>query len=158
MVGSAYTLYAYYQTLPTWLAALITLFGVTGATVLVVHLVSLCWPKKEVKQTRDKETQEAPEKSKTTKIPQLSDKARTLLIEASHDTNGLVMKIKTLGGLIVQTNGKTLNDQGNPRSEAEWEAAINELCEMGYLQHEGHKGELFKMTHEGYRIADSLDN
>ena len=83
-------------------------------------------------------------------------RAQDLLIEASRDKNGLVMKIKTLDGLIVQTNGKQFNDQGNPRSEAEAEAIIDELCGMGYLKSEGYKGELFKVTHEGYRVADSL--
>lgn len=94
--------------------------------------------------------------TQTQKALQLSKEARELLIEASRDKDGIVMKLSVFGGMYVQTNGKKLNEQGNPRSEATWEAAVNELCEAGYLQDVGYKGEIFKLTHEGYRYADFL--
>ncbi len=85
-------------------------------------------------------------------------KARDLLIEAVRDKDGLVIKTKSLDGLSVGTNGKQFVEKGNPRSEAEGEAAVDELCEMGYLKSEGYKGVLFKVTHEGYRVADSFSS
>lgn len=91
-----------------------------------------------------------------TELPNISEKAKTLLIEASQDRNGIIMKVRSLGGLTVQTNGKQFVEKGNPRSEAAWEAAITELYDSGFLQDQGYKGEVFSLTNEGYRIADLL--
>ena len=89
-------------------------------------------------------------------LAQLSAEARTLLLEASEDRSGSVLKIGFIGGFHVQTNGKQFVEAGNPRSRAVWEGAIDDLCTLGLLQERGYKGEFFGITAEGYRIADAL--
>ena len=64
--------------------------------------------------------------------------------------------VRTSSGLMVQTNGKQLADRQNPRSEALWRAAVRQLVQYGLLEARGHKGEVFGVTAEGYRVADDL--
>jgi len=89
-------------------------------------------------------------------IPPLSAEAQELLLECSQDSGGIVMVIPTLAGLMVQTNGKTLAQMGNPRSEAIWKAAVEELVAQGLLEPRSHKDEVFGITNTGYEVADRL--
>lgn len=88
--------------------------------------------------------------------PALSKEAQELLAEVAKDRNGHLLKVRTMGGSTVQTNGKSFGTRGESRSEALWEAAVFELRDAGLLQDRGHKGEVFSMTNEGYRVADFL--
>ncbi len=88
--------------------------------------------------------------------PPLSKEATQLLINTAQDSSGRLMKIGTLQGMIIQTKGKNFCESGNARSEAVWEAAIEDLCNLALLQDRGHKGEVFSLTNEGYRLADAL--
>lgn len=90
------------------------------------------------------------------KVPPLSAEAQELLLECSQDSGGMVMVIPTLAGLMVQTNGKTLAQMGNPRSEAIWKAAVDELLAQELLEPRGHKDEVFGITNTGYEVADRL--
>ncbi|MFH7321441.1 DUF4062 domain-containing protein [Desulfurivibrio sp. D14AmB] len=88
--------------------------------------------------------------------PRLSDTAKQLLLEAAQDRNGVVMCVRMMGGLIVQTNGKQLAEKGDPRSEARWKSAIEELMNFGLMEARGHKGEVFGLTNEAYQLSDQL--
>jgi len=88
--------------------------------------------------------------------PSLSDEAKQLLVNTAQDSNGRLMRIGTMHGMIIQTNGRNLCESGNARSEAQWEGAIEELRNLALLQDRGHKGEVFSLTTEGYRLADTL--
>jgi hypothetical protein len=89
-------------------------------------------------------------------IPPLSSEAQELLLECSQDQGGIVMRISTIGGLLVQTNGKNLVERGDPRSEARWRAAVDELVAQELLERRGYKDEVFGMTNTGYEVADIL--
>ena len=89
-------------------------------------------------------------------VPLLSEDAMSLLKEASLDNSGSILRIRTFGGLDIQTNGKNLVDSGNPRSEAKWEAALQQLIDNGLVQDLGYKGEIFNLTDYGYQVADSI--
>jgi hypothetical protein len=91
-----------------------------------------------------------------TQVPTLSEEAKQLLIEASQDQGGIVLRVRTAFGLTIQTNGKNLVDNREPRIESQWEGALRQLREKGLLQDRGNKGEVFSLTDEGYRIADLL--
>ncbi len=88
--------------------------------------------------------------------PKLSTEAAGLLSEVANDRHGHVLKVRTMGGLTVQTNGKSFGKRGEGRSEALWDAAVVELRDKGLLEDRGQKGEVFAMTNEGYRVADLL--
>jgi hypothetical protein len=88
--------------------------------------------------------------------PELGELAKTLLLEAADDRNGVVMRVLHLGGLAVQTNGKQFCETGNARDEARCEAAISELADLELIEDRGYKGEIYNVTDEGYRVADLL--
>lgn len=88
-------------------------------------------------------------------VPSLSREAVQLLLEAIAG-GGDVMVIAWMGGSAVQVNGKNFVEPNNPRSRAIWEGAVEELVREGFLQPVGHKGEVFRVTREGYDAADLL--
>jgi len=95
---------------------------------------------------------------KPAKVPELSDRARLTLLEAVQDDGGVILCVRDRGGLHVQTNGIDLVDGHDARSEAKWEAAMQQLQHSGLIQDRGQKGEFFSVTNEGYEIADLLRN
>jgi hypothetical protein len=88
--------------------------------------------------------------------PRLSDTGKQLLLKAAQDPGGVVMCVRVMGGLIVQTNKEQLAQMGDARSEARWKGAIEELLNLGLMEARGHKGEVFGLTNEGYELADQL--
>jgi hypothetical protein len=89
-------------------------------------------------------------------IPSLSDEARKLLIAVADDPKGILLRIRTRDGWAVQTNDRNFNADGDARSEARWERAIEELEEHELIKDRGSKQQAFAITDEGYRIADLL--
>jgi hypothetical protein len=89
-------------------------------------------------------------------VYQLTPQSKRLLVEASQDRHGVVLMVRTMGGLIVQANGKQLVEAAAPRVEAGWQAAVRLLLQVGLLEPRGAKGEVFALTAEGYRVADGL--
>jgi len=89
-------------------------------------------------------------------IPTLSREAQILLKEASHDASGYILRLPHLGGFLVQTNGKQMVDDNNPRTRALWESVINELENHGLIHDRGFKREAFGLTKEGYDLAELL--
>lgn len=95
--------------------------------------------------------------SQISDIPKLSREAQVLLKEASQDSTGHILRIHTLGGFHVQTNGKQLVTGKNPRDQATWEGAIEELENAGLIADRGHKREVFSISREGYELAELLN-
>lgn len=95
---------------------------------------------------------------KAERPPGLSDEAQELLMEATKDDSGVIMKLGTLGGTHVQTNKREFVNLGDPRSEARWRAAVEELYRENLIEDRGGKGEVFFITDEGYRVADILQS
>jgi len=89
--------------------------------------------------------------------PELTKEAEKLLIETAKDASGRILKIRTFDGLSIETNGINFVEQLNPRSEAIWEGALQELCDNGLIRDQGYKGEIFAITREGYELADLLN-
>jgi hypothetical protein len=89
-------------------------------------------------------------------LPPLAEEARHLLLEASHDLGGTILRVRTTAGLTIQTNGRNLLEDRGPRAEARWEGALRQLRDLGLIQDRGGRGEVFAVTHDGYRVADQL--
>ena len=85
---------------------------------------------------------------------QLSEEARQLLLEGSHDREGRITWLSMAEGLQIQTNGKSFVESQNARSEAKWKAAIQQLEQRGLIQREGDS--IFSLTDEGFNVADTL--
>jgi hypothetical protein len=88
--------------------------------------------------------------------PSLSPEAIELLAEAVKDRHGIIMKLATLGGTHIQTNNRQFVELGNPRSEARWRRAVDELETSGLIEDRGGKGEVFSLTDAGYKVADAF--
>ncbi|EOW4146844.1 DUF4062 domain-containing protein [Vibrio parahaemolyticus] len=86
----------------------------------------------------------------------LSSDAKELLIEASNDRNGDILKVEYLSGSTMQTNGKQIYKNDSAREVARWESALNSLIIEGFVEAVGHKGQVFRVTHSGYEYADKL--
>ena len=86
----------------------------------------------------------------------LSQEARTLLLKTVEDRNAVVLKVRTSGGLTVQTNGENMVSSRDPRTEALWEGALNELISLELVADMGFKGEVFRVTRRGFEVADLL--
>ncbi|MCG9630374.1 DUF4062 domain-containing protein [Vibrio sp. Isolate30] len=93
-----------------------------------------------------------------TVVNQLSSDAQELLVEASNDRSGNILKVSYLNGSSMQTNGKQMHTDGSAREIARWEAALNSLLIEGFVEAVGHKGQVFRVTHSGYEYADKLKN
>ena len=87
--------------------------------------------------------------------PSLSHDAESLLIAAARDNNG-ILRVQTMGGLTIMTNGITFSEVGNRRSGARWDQAIKELLELDLIESGG--GDLFEVTYSGFQLADQLNS
>lgn len=87
-------------------------------------------------------------------VPLLSDDAKELLVEGSVDRGGVIMRTMQLGALKVSTNGRVFTPKGDPRSAAQWDAALRSLVELGLVEPRGDSGRVFAFTDNGYRVAD----
>ncbi|MBN1458218.1 MAG: hypothetical protein JXA57_01695 [Armatimonadetes bacterium] len=88
----------------------------------------------------------------------LSDEARQLLLEATDDKHGIILKAITFGGQFIQTNGKTFGDPSDRRSMARWEYALDQLASLDLVNDRSQKGEVFEATEPGYRLAERIRN
>lgn len=89
---------------------------------------------------------------------QLSNSACDLLKEASLDSNGVILYLRTFSDTIIQTNRKNFITSNNPREIAKWKSALDELVneELLIAPPVGSIGNAYKLTNLGYEIADEL--
>lgn len=84
----------------------------------------------------------------------LSEQAATLLLEAAK-SDGMILVATYINGQRIQANGKNFVQDATRREIAKWEAAIDQLEELGLIVARGYKREIFEMTAKGYEVADS---
>lgn len=97
-----------------------------------------------------------PKETKSTAL-ELSIEAKKLLKEATAG-DGTIMHVRYMGGEAIETNGKAMIPDANPRTIARWKGGLEDLQRRGYIKTLGHKGEVFEVTREGYEAADELSN
>ncbi|CUS37658.1 DUF4062 domain-containing protein [Candidatus Nitrospira nitrificans] len=90
------------------------------------------------------------------RMPELSEAARDLLLEALQDANGAIMRLTTMDGAHVQTNGRDFVEPGSARSAARWRGAVDELHGLGLSEDRTGKGEVFFVTDAGYHVGSLL--
>jgi len=84
----------------------------------------------------------------------LSNEARTLLIEASKDHHGYILYLQNDD--CFKTNGKDLCEDKSARSVARWKDALDTLLFYELLEECGYNGETFALTAQGFDVADLL--
>lgn len=90
------------------------------------------------------------------KLPVLSDRAKFILIEASQDPDGTILRLPARVGYYIHTNGMDFGEGEDSRSAAQWVAAFDELWDKQLIQDRGSRNGVFGLSDEGYRIADLL--
>ncbi len=87
----------------------------------------------------------------------ISGEAKTLLIEASKDTKGDIIKTLFGNGTTkdIQIGSKNMVPSQESRIIAKWEHALNELDENDFIEAKAGRG-VFAVTHKGYEYADIL--
>ena len=90
------------------------------------------------------------------KSSELSDEALELLKEAVQDQGGFLLKIKYLSGTIIHTNAKEFGARDDPRSQAIWVAAVDELIASSFIRDDNGIDESFTVTSRGYELIDNL--
>lgn len=88
--------------------------------------------------------------------PSISNQAAELLVEASKDRDGVIMRVQYLGGSDVQTHGRQFITSGDAREVAMWRGAVEELEILGFVEDRGGAGEVYFVTNEGFQAADDL--
>jgi len=88
--------------------------------------------------------------------PTLSPQARELLLEASKDRHGMIMRLETLAGSNLQTNNKAFGETADARSTALWRRAVDELDRLALVEDRAGRGDSYYVTDEGFRVADLL--
>lgn len=88
--------------------------------------------------------------------PSLSKEATFLLKECATDPSGQALYLSHMNGYVLQVKGQNLIEDGSERSRAIWTAALEELEREGLLSSTGPKRNIFKVTREGYELADRI--
>lgn len=88
------------------------------------------------------------------KMPKLSREAQILLKEATR--HGYIIRSETMSGYYIASNDKKIATADDPRKQATWEGAIEELEKFRLIKDQGSKREVFRVTRDGFEIADSI--
>jgi hypothetical protein len=94
--------------------------------------------------------------AETPHLPELSNAARELLIEAAEDRIGCIKRTTTQQGDKVSTNGREFIQPSDTKSSARWRGAVDELTRLGLIEDRSHDRKMLFVTDEGYRAADLL--
>ena len=84
----------------------------------------------------------------------LTAEAKELLVGAAKANEGSILRGSNMRGVYVQIGPKSFCETGNRRSEALWEAALEQLREHGLVGTENNK--VFRVTDKGYQVDDAL--
>lgn len=84
----------------------------------------------------------------------ISTAAREIVMAASSDKSGIIMKPQTLGGRSIQAGNRSFGEKSQ-RDYAKYEEGLDELISLGYVKDRGQKGEVFELTHKGWGLADA---
>jgi hypothetical protein len=85
----------------------------------------------------------------------LGSVAVQLLVKAAQSARGYVEQQHTRQGAVVIEN-EVVCEYGNPRKQAEFRDAIEQLVRSNLVEKVGYEGKIFRVTHRGYLFADQV--
>jgi hypothetical protein len=89
-------------------------------------------------------------------IPDLPTEAVDILIAASESRHGRVLMTLTSSGFAIGIDGRNVIQTHEPRNEARYREAMDVLQGTGLLDPCGYEDGVFRITHDGYLLADQL--
>ena len=117
---------------------------------------------KERVKSKTKNTEEEKTKSSNDRSIfdcDLNKEAQIILAYAiqTHDNDVVIEKIRTKTEYILSVNDQDLTeDNSAPQYIAKIEKAIEQLEENGYIEDLNYKGELFRITIDGFELGDRI--
>ncbi len=117
------------------------------------------WPalkKKIEKLIAEHQVVEEEEAEQEPQTISLSPQAQEILLAAASEEYGTIMFVELSGGCHLQVGERSLIEDQSSRNVAPYKSAMLFLEEHGLIRDRNYKGELFEVTDEGYRVADSL--
>jgi TIR domain len=85
----------------------------------------------------------------------LTQEAKEMLIAAC-EGEGKIIHLRWLGGTEIRAGTQQFVKQDDPRSLALWKGALEELVGFGLVEDVGYRGEIFRVTREGWSAFDML--
>ncbi len=86
----------------------------------------------------------------------LLSEANTILAAAIMADRTTVTLGRMMAGHELHAGNVELNIMGDDRSEARWEAGLEQVERFGFVEDLGHKREVFRLTRAGFDLADQL--
>jgi TIR domain len=87
----------------------------------------------------------------------LSTREIELLWNAAKDSSGQILHTTTLDGESIRTNGIQFLQNADARTAAEWITAFGNLEKRGFIEPLSYESDFFRVTGDGYRVADSVE-
>jgi hypothetical protein len=87
----------------------------------------------------------------------LSEREIELLWNAAKDSSGQILHTTTLDGESIRTNGMQFLENADARTAAEWITAFGNLEKRGFIEPLSYDSDFFRVTGDGYRVADSAE-
>lgn len=91
-------------------------------------------------------------------IPLMPEAVELLLtaVNGKQHSQGRVSQSSTLQDFSVEAGGKVLVKTDDMRTKAIYLGAIEQLFSAGLIEGQGHKNQTFRVTYEGYLLADEV--
>jgi hypothetical protein len=88
-------------------------------------------------------------------LTNLTNEATKLLLEAAKTKNGAIMVSSTLSGRSINI-GNNAYGKESARDFSRYEEGLEQLIELQYVKERGHKGEIFELTNQGWKVGNTL--
>ncbi|MBL8864794.1 MAG: DUF4062 domain-containing protein [Planctomycetia bacterium] len=100
----------------------------------------------------------APTASDKLAQPALSRNASELLCQIASMENGYLLRIKSDLGNSIWASGRTMNNPQDSRERAKWEAAFQELEQLGLIEDSGTDRKKFELTEKGFEELANISH
>ena len=107
----------------------------------------------KIRNEREQLSEELQKKSESYDF--LSKEAREILMAASKDKNGSILKPNTIGERAIRVNKNTFGSK-DQRTFVRYEAGLEQLINEQLVKELGLKGEVFELTHKGWEAVNAL--
>lgn len=87
--------------------------------------------------------------------PPIQLHASVMLFFAAEDRGEIIVST-TLSGTSYCAGKVCLNESNEPREQAKWESALEQLLKGGYIKRTGKKDPIYQVTEKGYNISDAF--
>lgn len=91
---------------------------------------------------------------------ELSEEAKFILKTAANSDDGRIIYIsnQSSAGKTITAGNQSMIPRFDPKTVALWNGGMKDLRRCSFIEDTGHKGEIFRVTREGYEAAQTIDD